>query len=275
MVTDRVNLVLEGLSKRQKGFTQREVASLFEHDINATSSTGNFESYNGILEHYGTVESIKTLEGVIISNNECFNRGFAHCTKPNYSVSMDLTTIISMVLVGNRQTLREIRIIDVENDSVLFTWRKRYFLNATDEQRFLVELIKPCKSVNEALDSMKPQAVKIALRHNNDVKRQGEYFLIPLPNLRDRDVKDLERIIEHKALVYDYNEEKDFVAFEKIFPEIEESRHVATRLGKSLGKTVVKGTVRHPEHRMLKLENWHSVVKNVVKESWSIAHGRD
>lgn len=272
----RVCNVLEGHSKQRKGFTQSEVATLFEHDYNCQSGTGALKSSNGILTHYSTIEAIKTLRGVIISNNECWSRGFAHCTKPNYMVAMDLTTILSMALVGPKEALKEIHIIATNGTATLLEWRKRYFLNAEDEGRFIVELVGPCKTLKEAYESMKPNAVRIAENLNNEVKRQGEYFFIPLPTLKTRDVSERERIITHKGLERDYYEEKDFVAFERLFPEVEESRHCVTEKATSLGKVVVRGTVRHPEHRMLKLgKTWHLVAKNTVKNSWSIGRGRD
>lgn len=55
---------------------------------NLRTSTGNFcgKQYpdgHGRLVHYSTTEAIRTRNGLIISNAQCYSRGFAHCTTPN------------------------------------------------------------------------------------------------------------------------------------------------------------------------------------------------
>lgn len=102
-------------SNRKTG-TQRWVAnewakgSLPTHNTSGsacvlTSSTGNFRglqypSGKGKLKHYRTIEGIRTIEGLFISNTECYARGWAHCTTPSLSVvpsanraSLPLTTM--------------------------------------------------------------------------------------------------------------------------------------------------------------------------------------
>lgn len=51
------------------------------------SSTGNFKGYqftdgSGLLQHYSTIEAIRSREGLIVGNIECWSRGWAHCSKP-------------------------------------------------------------------------------------------------------------------------------------------------------------------------------------------------
>lgn len=67
------------------------------------SSTRNFKGYQfpdgaGLLRHYGTIEGIRTINGVFISNTGCYARGRAHCNTPSPSVtakraSLPLTTM--------------------------------------------------------------------------------------------------------------------------------------------------------------------------------------
>lgn len=40
----------------------------------------------GVLKHYSTIEAVRTLSGLVITNTECFSRGFAFCTTPRDSV---------------------------------------------------------------------------------------------------------------------------------------------------------------------------------------------
>jgi len=51
------------------------------------TSSGNFTGYqytdgHGKLEHYSTVEAIRTRSGLVISNNQCYSKGWAHCSVP-------------------------------------------------------------------------------------------------------------------------------------------------------------------------------------------------
>ena len=89
--------------------TQREVASWWENghiDPHRTSGqkcllqsrTGNFRGYqrpdgSGLLKHYQHIEAIRTRSGMILSDKECYAKGFAMCTKPTYAYSLPLTTI--------------------------------------------------------------------------------------------------------------------------------------------------------------------------------------
>jgi len=89
--------------------TQREVAHWWENghiaphqtsgrDCLLRSKTGNFKGYqspdgSGLLKHYNHIEAIRTRSGMILSDTECYARGWAKCTKPTYAYSLPLTTI--------------------------------------------------------------------------------------------------------------------------------------------------------------------------------------
>lgn len=52
------------------------------------SSTGNFKGHqyddgSGKLKHYRTIEAVRTLNQTVISNTQCYARGFAHCSTPH------------------------------------------------------------------------------------------------------------------------------------------------------------------------------------------------
>lgn len=55
------------------------------------TSNNNFRGYQytdgrGELEHYSTIEAVRTLNGLIISNTQCYSKGYAYCSTPKRSV---------------------------------------------------------------------------------------------------------------------------------------------------------------------------------------------
>lgn len=80
-------------SKRKAYGSQQEVADAWAegnyptHNDGVLYSSGNFEGiqYNdgrGELRHYRTREAIRTKNGLILSNTQCWSAGFAHCSTP-------------------------------------------------------------------------------------------------------------------------------------------------------------------------------------------------
>lgn len=331
--TERVKAVLNGSSKRTKGFTQHEVACLFVHDKEAHSSTDNFRSENGILWHYRTVEALKTLNGIIINNRNCWSRGFAKCTSPpliNYSLNLSIFPF-------RVEKLRQLEIIDhvdkSQNDraATLVEIDEVYLLNAYDEGRpFVAELYGKPRTVKEAFESMKPKIVKMAQAMNLGVKRQGELFFIPTevktsqvtgtkkrtrkrctrvyfqcqkcgiktrPQIWERDPKENNdykpwhpsfywskppNVTDQQYTCNGTSEDMKPVFYQgweySPYPQIGDTRHSATRLGKytevrahtRMHFTVAQGIVRHSEHSSLKLgKQWHIVAKNRVKASYT------
>lgn len=333
--TERVKAVLNGTSKRKTGFTQHEVACLFVRDKEVHSSTNNFRSENGILWHYRTVEALKTLNGIIVNNRNCWSRGFAKCTSPplvNYSLDLS-------IFPYSAKTLRTLEIVDHKDKSqdnkpaTLVKIDEVYLLNAYDEGRpFVAELYGKPRSVKEAFESMKPKIVKIAEAMNLEIKRQGELFFIPT-EVKTSQVKDIQKRTRKECTrVYfqcqkcglktkprtlresETPENFDDYAFHPSasywyapptwtekqrnckgtmkdmkpvfyqgweyspFPQIADTRHTATRLGKyeevrahtRMHFTVAQGVIRHREHSSLKLgKQWHIIAKNRVKRSFT------
>ena len=121
--------VVLGMSKQHKGFTQKEVAQIFQQldRYEAESGTGNFYTYgDGFLMHYRTIEAIKTHKGKIISNVDCYGGGFAYCTTPTkIDAHLNLTLLLEALrseprLFGNtREQLLNIEILDIDKDAIL------------------------------------------------------------------------------------------------------------------------------------------------------------
>jgi hypothetical protein len=200
----------------------------------------------------------------------------------------------------------------MSRDATLFRIQEndtyRYFLYGMDEyQRFVAELVAPANTVKEAYETMKPQAVKDREANNIELKRQGEWFLIPT-FLRDEEVVNLESACFKSVPKYDGDriyqpiEEFDYrdlgtlnaqeqeqalkiTRKEKYTPAITEgSNHLVQHKGiiplfYSIGfnVTVVKGYVRHVnrDHQKIVLDTWHVAVHNIVKQAYQVvASGR-
>lgn len=147
--------------------------------------------------------------------------------------------------------------------SVVFEFNNRYFLSGVDESGtnawrsyFLAELPYKVSSVEEAYNALKPEEVKQAERLGLEVKRQGEWFFIPVD----------------KEINIKLNKEKN-VSRSALLPNRDRNRrlmHLATRLFTDNKKMYAKGTVRHLEkqHRMLTLPSWYEVYENTQINSW-------
>ena len=189
--------VVEGRSRKTKGFTQTQVARLFDRKFfGFTSSSGNYESITpeassgktgAVILHYSTIESIWTNRGVQIENSQCWASGFAKCESHREDFRLPLTTIRSSAL-GD---IYEIEVLDFdrEHDNAVFRIGKRYFLVDRDENnRFVAELAEPAATIMDAYRTMEPQVVRDAKEFGLEVKRQGEYFFVKT-GLKDKEVR--------------------------------------------------------------------------------------
>ena len=149
--------------------------------------------------------------------------------------------------------------------SVVLEENGKYFLCSMDEQSYFVSLLPhKVNSVKEAFDSLKPEKVKESLASGVDVKRQGEWFFIPVT------IKIKEKDFDKKAAL----------------PSADSSsnQHVCTRLKKIGEQFFVKGIVRHvnprtnrkADHKPLKLgDGIYEAVCNTAKGNWSAAGNVD
>lgn len=105
---------------RAKHDSQRDVTrawcdgKLPTHNTNGEAcvlySSRNFKGYqypdgSGKLKHYSTTEAIRTRNGLVINNLECWSKGWARCSPParsNRDHSLPLTTLYGHAVgVGN------------------------------------------------------------------------------------------------------------------------------------------------------------------------------
>lgn len=138
--------------------------------------------------------------------------------------------------------------------------RTAFFLSGFDRNEprasyFFCELPKgvDVTSVDEALEALKPETVKVAEAHGREVKRQGDIFAIPLSASVDK-----------KSL------RKQGATFART-AELLGTNHNATEVALLDGRTLARGSLRHaparrrPDHRRVILgDGWHLIVKNTV-----------
>jgi len=150
----------------------------------------------------------------------------------------------------------------------------RYYLSGTDETMvnpwngyFLAQLPHAVETVDEAIESLKPNAVINAENLGIEVKRQGEWFFIP----------DTAKLLGASQVMGNGNGLYGLATNLLEHRDSERNRrHLCTQLKIKDGIRYAKGTIRHieREHKMLKLGNvWHTVHENTEIKSFR-AQGR-
>lgn len=84
------------------------------HSTAVIYSSPNFSGYqfddgSGILLHYNTIEALRTPDGLVINNTQCWGTGFAHCSPPcstEYNGKLPLNHVGAFM--NNRHTLMDI-----------------------------------------------------------------------------------------------------------------------------------------------------------------------
>lgn len=137
--------------------------------------------------------------------------------------------------------------------------RTAAFVSAFDDETaarrplyFLAELpakVRP-SSVAEALEALAPDEVRTARDAGADVKRQGDIFAVPLPDIADA-----------LPIPFRYAERNGTVALDGT------NSHTVTELVTFAdGSTFGRGVLRHTrgEHKQVRLDGWHALYRNLV-----------
>lgn len=137
---------------------------------------------------------------------------------------------------------------------------------------FLVELKESVSTISEAYESLKPQSVKDAESRGLIVQRQGEWFFIPVSQLRERQAQK----------IADANTERSKANGDNRFG-IESANNGILRAGNNRpnrvetfveisGNYFCKGIVSHTgrEHADMLLKSFHEAVPNTSISSWTI-----
>lgn len=113
---------------------------------------------------------------------------------------------------------------------------------------FLVKLLTPCTTIQEAYERLKPQDVKDAELQGLDVKRQGEWFMIPTP-IAPMATPDRGAL---RAGDNRPNWVEEYVIHNNM--------------------SLVRGKIEHSgrEHKTIKLAGWHIAIPNTSITSWQL-----
>ena len=124
---------------------------------------------------------------------------------------------------------------------------RKYLLGMDEAHLFISELPQDgaINKVKDAHKVLKPEHIIKSEKETRRIKRQGEWFFIPVTS-------------EELKLI-----EKNMNLLEKKFPIVESFRpHIAEQLLNIKNEIFVTGKIKHVEHRTLKLNGWFRVLRN-------------
>jgi len=129
---------------------------------------------------------------------------------------------------------------------------RRYLLGMDEAHLFIAELPQEgaINKVKEAHEILKPEYVIKSEKETKRIKRQGEWFFIPVTTKEQNLIDNNENLIEKKQPI-----------------EGGRNPHIADQLISIKDEIYVKGKIKHVEHRTLKLNGWFRVLKNTEVRS--------
>jgi len=129
----------------------------------------------------------------------------------------------------------------------------RHLLVGCDErQLFMCELPKPCTSVKQAHEALRPANVP------KKTIRQGEWFFVPATA---SEVEGIDRALVRRN-----------TAINQYIPRAGKP-HVVEEIALA-GGVFARGAVRHPDHKTIHLRGWYRIVKNLeVVQNRSVLGG--
>ena len=133
-----------------------------------------------------------------------------------------------------------------EDEILIEAGRRRMLVGMDESHLFICPLERNASSVREAHRKLAPDGVHRARRLK--VRRQGEWFFVPARSRDDRtllgEAQDLGRIRQNVGLTAGGRPH-----FVQEHMEID-------------GDVFVRGRVRHPDHKVIVLKDWHRVLRN-------------
>jgi hypothetical protein len=87
------------------------------------TSTRNFEGYQytdgrGKLKHYAHIQAIRTRSGLVVADNECYGKGWAHCNTPRDKAGSLPLTSLKDELRGDHEDIYDI--VSISDDEATF-----------------------------------------------------------------------------------------------------------------------------------------------------------
>lgn len=129
----------------------------------------------------------------------------------------------------------------------------------------------------EGLNALRPQGI------TENAKRQDEFFFEP-SNIETRKLTKIDKpvfktflnwILQGRDIQIQLQTDGKIGLINR--HSVESNLHIPTELRLNMDMTIyVRGTVRHIEHKMLKLDKvWHQVYENMAINSWQANGGFD
>ncbi len=251
----------------------------------------NLSFRGGCLYSYG-LPIVRKIAGGWITNSDGYRRSVTtsqHLNKTDRAGN-GLVSFSALTMFARRHramTDEEVLLVDtgyIEGQRyTLLSQGDVWLLAGVD---WLVELPRKAASDVEALEMLSPYGV---VELPVGVKRQGEFYFEPTVDT-DKSLKEYELYVANPRPVKDPNyfrgalpvyytpigHNVDLSTLHPAQRGITSNPHVATRayMLPSSGKVLVKGTVRHPQHGMLRLgEVWHEVKWNNAAAMFSALGG--
>ena len=127
---------------------------------------------------------------------------------------------------------------------------RKYLIGMDEAHLFISELPQEgaINKIKEAHKILKPEYVIKSEKDNRRIKRQGEWFFIPVSTKEQELIEKNENFIEKKV---------------PIGRTVQVNVHTADELLNLEDKIYVNGKIRHVEHKTLKLRGWFRVLKNI------------
>lgn len=124
---------------------------------------------------------------------------------------------------------------------------RKYLLGMDEAHLFISELPQEgaINKVKDAHKVLKPEYIIKSEKEMRRIKRQGEWFFIPVTTEEQKKIENNLNFLEKK-----------FPLEERFNP------HVAEQLLKIKEEIFVSGKIKHVEHKTLKLNGWFRVLKN-------------
>ena len=183
----------------------------------------------------GETRNILVTMGIKIINNKevfVFNEDIIHLIK------------IRDINKNHKMGLIEMTQIPHSCTNKYYTSDNLPLLIGKDEQNlFITRMEEPIKTVDEALRLMEPISVRVARKKGINVKRQGDWFFIPV-----KKVDNTSRIFKKLHLVGEHICDEGIILRQEGWK-----------------RYYVRGNVRHPQHSTLYLSNWHRTIQNQTK----------
>lgn len=181
--------------------------------------------------------------------------------------------------------MAKLEILDVGESALLVRFGSelgtQHFIFGKDGdmgQPFVTQVGRKYKTLTDAFDFLMPKIVKEAIAQGLDVKRQGDWFFIPVEEpyskksfntsvYRDIDGRRIDTGLQPNVLYYDWR-------FIETRHTVRDSYDVKGEIiFRAIGRHYVRGIIDSPDHPSLVLPSWHLAVRR-KSFNWENSRGR-